>query len=401
MLRIQDDSSRRPLSRTAVTLFFAVLTGGALAISALRGSAQQPADIRIQVNEDNTGSLIFGEGVNSDSGLTGSIVLNERNYDTAAPSADNSRRTPFDLSYLPPDVVGVAAMRPGEFFRRPGAAVLVEPINYVFAEMLKQFGFAGDPVLRLDAIEQVVGWVILSHNAKAPKGKQNQMMISPNLIRMEKGFDWKERMRTAVPNAEEIHYRGKTYYKGKAKSFALGFNICYFIPDERTLVLQSETTIRRVLDGQRGGPAITASADWGRVEQGLVAVAMDVRRATKITKAEEPDLAPLFENVTNLVFAVDLQDSLGLHALATCADNKAAEALVKWAKTQIAEGVASLEKKRENKAASMPWGDQLERNLLKHIHVEQHGSQATLHTQATIDFAELGKLMKPASTPTK
>jgi outer membrane protein assembly complex protein YaeT len=38
-------------------------------------------DVLVEVKEDNTGSLIFGVGVNSDAGLTGSIVLNERNFD--------------------------------------------------------------------------------------------------------------------------------------------------------------------------------------------------------------------------------------------------------------------------------------------------------------------------------
>jgi outer membrane protein assembly complex protein YaeT len=38
-------------------------------------------DVVINVQEDNTGSLMFGLGVNSDIGLTGSIVLNERNFD--------------------------------------------------------------------------------------------------------------------------------------------------------------------------------------------------------------------------------------------------------------------------------------------------------------------------------
>jgi outer membrane protein assembly complex protein YaeT len=38
-------------------------------------------DILVQVKEANTGSLIFGVGVNSDAGLNGSIVLNERNFD--------------------------------------------------------------------------------------------------------------------------------------------------------------------------------------------------------------------------------------------------------------------------------------------------------------------------------
>lgn len=38
-------------------------------------------DIRVSVQEASTGSLMFGLGVNSDSGFTGSIVMNERNFD--------------------------------------------------------------------------------------------------------------------------------------------------------------------------------------------------------------------------------------------------------------------------------------------------------------------------------
>ncbi len=38
-------------------------------------------DILVSVQEARTGSLLFGVGVNSDAGLTGSIVLNERNFD--------------------------------------------------------------------------------------------------------------------------------------------------------------------------------------------------------------------------------------------------------------------------------------------------------------------------------
>ena len=42
-------------------------------------------DIAVEVNEANTGSLMFGVGVNSNTGLTGSIVLNERNFDLFNP----------------------------------------------------------------------------------------------------------------------------------------------------------------------------------------------------------------------------------------------------------------------------------------------------------------------------
>src|SRR5207302_2017966 len=42
-------------------------------------------DILVRVKETMTGSLMFGASVNSDAGLVGSIVLNERNFDILRP----------------------------------------------------------------------------------------------------------------------------------------------------------------------------------------------------------------------------------------------------------------------------------------------------------------------------
>jgi outer membrane protein assembly complex protein YaeT len=42
-------------------------------------------DILVDVQETRTGSLLFGLGVTSDAGLTGSIVLNEKNFDISRP----------------------------------------------------------------------------------------------------------------------------------------------------------------------------------------------------------------------------------------------------------------------------------------------------------------------------
>jgi outer membrane protein insertion porin family len=48
-------------------------------------SDEEFKNILVQVQETRTGSLLFGVGVNSDAGLTGSIVLNERNFDILHP----------------------------------------------------------------------------------------------------------------------------------------------------------------------------------------------------------------------------------------------------------------------------------------------------------------------------
>lgn len=44
-------------------------------------SPSEYKDVLVQVQETTTGSLLFGVGVNSDAGLVGSVVLNERNFD--------------------------------------------------------------------------------------------------------------------------------------------------------------------------------------------------------------------------------------------------------------------------------------------------------------------------------
>ncbi len=43
------------------------------------------ADVLVNVKETMTGSLMFGASINSDAGLVGSIVLNERNFDLFRP----------------------------------------------------------------------------------------------------------------------------------------------------------------------------------------------------------------------------------------------------------------------------------------------------------------------------
>src|SRR5262249_17845127 len=52
------------------------------AVTVLDPDSDNPVkDILVQVQETQTGSFLLGVGVNSNAGLSGSIVLNERNFD--------------------------------------------------------------------------------------------------------------------------------------------------------------------------------------------------------------------------------------------------------------------------------------------------------------------------------
>ena len=77
--------------------------------------------VRVRVKEKATGSFLLGVGVNSDSGITGSIVVNERNFDALSP--------PSSLE----DILGGRAFRgagqelrleavPGNIFQRYSAS---------------------------------------------------------------------------------------------------------------------------------------------------------------------------------------------------------------------------------------------------------------------------------------
>jgi outer membrane protein insertion porin family len=50
-------------------------------ITVLEDTDSEFKDIIVNVKETHTGSLLFGAGINSDAGIVGSVVLNERNFD--------------------------------------------------------------------------------------------------------------------------------------------------------------------------------------------------------------------------------------------------------------------------------------------------------------------------------
>jgi outer membrane protein assembly complex protein YaeT len=60
-------------------------TGDHPTVTVLENEDSEIKDILVQVKETHTGSLMFGIGVNSDAGLVGSVVLNERNFDLFRP----------------------------------------------------------------------------------------------------------------------------------------------------------------------------------------------------------------------------------------------------------------------------------------------------------------------------
>jgi RNA polymerase sigma factor (sigma-70 family) len=67
-------------------------------ISQTRSAVPPAKDVLVGVKESGTGSLLFGVGVNSDAGLTGSVILNERNFDVK-PAPTGTHKHPNDQGF--------------------------------------------------------------------------------------------------------------------------------------------------------------------------------------------------------------------------------------------------------------------------------------------------------------
>jgi outer membrane protein insertion porin family len=101
-----------PVRRAAALLAVALLPAVSL--------AQTPAkdDVRVDVQESRTGSLLFGVGVNSDAGLTGGVVLNERNFDINELNIDILRK---DL--LNGGMIDMLRNAHGRLWKSPGGLI--------------------------------------------------------------------------------------------------------------------------------------------------------------------------------------------------------------------------------------------------------------------------------------
>src|SRR5262249_40921265 len=140
-------------------------------------------------------------------------------------------------------------------------------------------------------------------------------------------FDGKKYLQGLIADVQEVHYEGRVYYKTPKVSPAvafLGVPLCAYMPDERTLVIDSEENLRRVIkDGPRPRPSWLTADHWQRVERGLLAVAINLKnpkiaRYLETQKEEAPIMAPLFDHVRQLVGGVDCRDDFVFRILASC-----------------------------------------------------------------------------------
>ena len=199
---------------------------------------------------------------------------------TAERSNDKEAAEPFDLSYLPPDVMGVVCFRPSAVLGRPGLKKYADEADKAIAEECKALGLPRAFGLPVEEIAQVSMTVTIKTNKEA-KGPQSALMFADaGMVRATKDFDWAAEIKALFPGVKEIRHGDRVIYQlptdGPLLSIALGGKMCCYVPDSRTVVFDTEEGLGRMID-HKSADAPAWAADFKRVERGLAAVVFDNR----------------------------------------------------------------------------------------------------------------------------
>jgi beta-lactamase regulating signal transducer with metallopeptidase domain len=322
---------------------------------------------------------------------------------------------PFDLSYLEPGGMGVYAIRPAAIFGHPATGKEAAPVNRavrefctlvnrVLSECMRVDKGPGNVHLRVEEIEQMTGKAVIHTD---PRLKENQTSLSFTLsvIRTVRPFDWKAQMRELLPESVEVRHAGGIYFKvdgGKSLLFrkliaATGkpfSEFCWYIPDDRTIVFESEQHLSHLIEKGPGcGPAPVWAGSWKQVERGVLAVALDdtaggwTRQLAARTRPD-PDVKPFVDNASWMVLGIGEEGGCVLRAVTGCRSEPAGRAVTERIRRLLGECRAELarDKSKEEPLRSLV---RLGTDLVNNATLKQEGRRVSLTCRSDSDLVHL------------
>jgi beta-lactamase regulating signal transducer with metallopeptidase domain len=376
MLRSKEATVSDGWVRARSWLSVTAVVGVALAVSFLRGPAQAtpPNEAKPQ----------------PDAGLVGKALA----------------RQPFDCRYLEGDIIGVIAMRPAAILSYPSMKPHAKAVNFAVQRVFMEAGLSEFGLLGLDVadIEQVVAGVHGLTNPKAPKGQHHAILVGQPMIRVVKPMDWAQMLTSRLAGLDKREYLGHTYYTYQPPHAKFRSTMGFFFPDDRTLVCNSEVSIRRFIE-RAGAAAVSQPWDrgWHKMEGSLCAFALDFRAPMfSDVDGESPGDGPLDLTLQTLMLGV-IRDKAKLtvgfdgtseeflvHAFFACAQEQTAAALAKAEAESVHLGkdqLRSVETKSSNSLEKV--AARFVANLLDHATIDQHGTDVELHMSTKLLFGDV------------
>lgn len=369
-------------ARVAGTLLMALVSVAALGVSALRGPTSK-ANAEEPVHKgQNTRDVFF----------IGSPWFID---------ACSAQPVPFDLSYIVPDAQGIFAFRPAVIFGREDMKEHAKAANAALELLPKEFELKAGLGLPVEAIEQVTGKIDLLTD-KQGKDPQTALAALPTLVRATNDFDWKEHLKNMRPDVVEVPFEGKVYYK-----FPNGFpplygkDLCFTVPDSRTVVFEEEKNLRLLLSSaNQPQPQPAWAEDWKRINRSLIAVAVSTsndrwfRDRKPSEGAKDRVLATILAKVNSLAISVEYTDGFKLQAFTRCKSDEAGVEIVAMAKGVLAlickdidDAATTLSQGQSPSAPSTDF--EPIKGILKQSRIERQGTLIIWRSEAKGGFAEV------------
>jgi len=211
---------------------------------------------------------------------------------------------PFDLTYLPPDCVPaghpqiLVALRPAELLSRPDgkkAAAAVDQLALMMAAQV--YGFTRIPGPGVEALDAVllVGHISVTHDPAKPQPHTLFGAANGVVLRTREKFDWAALAAKWAPAGKPVAHRDATFTvvpapptlavllpDAKTATYSL------YVPDDRTLVVAPEESIRKLIDRLKDGRPAAAPAGWSEVERASVAVAVSAPDKAGLDRLPKP-----------------------------------------------------------------------------------------------------------------
>ena len=229
----------------------------------------------------------------------------------------------FELSYVPVDAIRIIGIRPAALFEHQELVALAKKCN-------EDLGFqkiAGMPVEEIEQITAVASnpdGVASAGSAGTPP--QPQMAFGTTMIRAVHPTNFRTLTDSFAPNAKEEEYAGQVYYKSALS------RICYFRPDDRTIVVDGEANLKWVIDSGREVKAkYVQSAIWEEVADNHIFGAIDSAILSQQLDAPPPArgilpaFAPLWEGSELLLIGSKFDGGFAVEGIAGCDDDGAAK----------------------------------------------------------------------------
>ena len=406
MLRDVPESVERPWSRPRRLLAACCLLGVAAGVLALRGPACGADDKPPGVASSRP--AVVGSAPKD----TSVRVVNTAEAKPVPRIPGPSSPIPIELVYVPENMVGLLAFRPAATFRRGGMAQFATRIREATIlamhdglKSMKQIE-ASRPermMLRLEDIEWVTCGINFgrTHLKNADEAIMHTLSFGGSTVRAVRPFDWLAFLRAWGLEFTEVREPGGMYQRitGRLKP-VFGPNPCVYLPDDRTIVLEEEAPIQKLIRKVKPGlPAYLTGPEWDLASRGLLAIAFNNQdgafaKAYDLGRPDDAEVLSLFKGVDRWVFGVDDADAISLHAMAVCGTN-ASETIAGKVESLVKLGRAALEHPGPEVASELN-GHALPmvKGLLANLRVGHDNGSVQLHTAGFGTLAELGAIIE-------